>query len=72
MKNQRKCKTNNKKTSSGLEIEPVSLAPPCPNDQRLRPFGHDNSHNPMVLIVGIEFALCSNVKKYIKNTKTAN
>ena len=24
------------------------------NDLRLRPFGHDNSHKPPVLIVGIE------------------
>ena len=26
------------------------------NDLRLRPFGHDNSHKPLVLSVGIENA----------------
>ena len=32
----------------------LALCTSMSNDLRLRPFGHDNSHNPMVLIVGIQ------------------
>ena len=47
-----KMKNKNKKSKSWDRtwLSHTSMS----NDLHLRPFGHDNSHKPMVLIVGIE------------------
>ena len=45
------------RANQGIEL--VSLAP----GQRLRPLGHKNTHNLMVLIVGIENARALHVVK---------
>ena len=45
-----KIKNTTKRALDRTGLSRISL----PNDQRLRPFGQANSHNVMVLVVGIE------------------